>query len=115
MYRIKLAATLLRDGTAVDLLNGQTITCLERRSREQVQLSLMEAKLSIRTRCLHGSRETSLCGIIMVAEEYHMLYIGDGKMMHALNERFGTLIQDVSYYEKWDTCNYLYAVRRYSD
>lgn len=41
------------------------------------------------------------------------LYIGGGKMMHALNSRYDTVIQDVSYYEKWDRGNYLAAVRRY--
>jgi len=41
------------------------------------------------------------------------LYIGGGKMMHALNSRYDTIIQDVDYYERWDGGNYLAAVRRY--
>ncbi len=41
------------------------------------------------------------------------LYLGDGLLMHALNAKYGTLIQDVSYYEKWDAKNYLADVRRY--
>ena len=41
------------------------------------------------------------------------LYLGDGKLMHALNSKYGTLIQGVKYYEKWDSSNYLAAVRRY--
>lgn len=41
------------------------------------------------------------------------LYIGDGKIMHALNSRYDTVIQDVEYYEKWDRGNYLAGVRRY--
>lgn len=42
------------------------------------------------------------------------LYIGGGKMMHALNSRYDTVIQDVSYYEKWDRGNHLAGVRRYN-
>ena len=41
------------------------------------------------------------------------LYLGNGMLMHALNSKYGTLIQGVSYYEKWDHKNSLYAVRRY--
>lgn len=41
------------------------------------------------------------------------LYLGDGLLMHALNAKYGTLIQDVFYYEKWDAKNYLADVRRY--
>lgn len=41
------------------------------------------------------------------------MYIGGGKMMHALNYRYGTVIHGVDYYEKWDGGNYLAAVRRY--
>ena len=40
------------------------------------------------------------------------LYLGNGKMMHALNGTHGTVIQDVEYYETWDKKNNLYAVRR---
>lgn len=41
------------------------------------------------------------------------LYLGDGQLMHALNGKYGTLIQGVTYYEKWDSSNYLADVRRY--
>ena len=41
------------------------------------------------------------------------LYLGDGLLMHALNPKYGTLIQDVTYYEKWDSGNHLALVRRY--
>lgn len=41
------------------------------------------------------------------------LYIGNGKIMHALNEKYGTLIQDVDYYEKWDRATSLYCVKRW--
>ena len=41
------------------------------------------------------------------------LYLGDGLLMHALSAKYGTLIQDVFYYEKWDAKNYLADVRRY--
>lgn len=40
------------------------------------------------------------------------LYIGNGKIMHALNSKYGTVIQDVEYYEAWDSKNSLCAVRR---
>ncbi len=41
------------------------------------------------------------------------IYLGDGMLMHALNERYGTLIQSVEYYERWDGGTYLSGVRRY--
>lgn len=41
------------------------------------------------------------------------LYIGDGKIMHALNSNYDTLIQTVDKYEKWDTYTHLKYVRRY--
>lgn len=41
------------------------------------------------------------------------LYLGDGMLMHALNTKYGTLIQSVDYYEIWDSSNYLVGVRRY--
>ena len=28
--------------------------------------------------------------------------LGDGMLMHALNEKYGTLIQSMEYYESWD-------------
>lgn len=41
------------------------------------------------------------------------LYIGNGQIMHALNENYDTIIQGVDYYEKWDSGNSLAAVKRY--
>ncbi len=41
------------------------------------------------------------------------LYLGDGKLMHSLSYKWGTLIQDVNYYEIWDTATTLTGVRRY--
>lgn len=41
------------------------------------------------------------------------LYLGDGQLMHSLNEKYDTLIQSVAYYEKWDGGTYLSGVRRY--
>lgn len=41
------------------------------------------------------------------------VYLGNGMLMHALNENYGTLIQSVSYYEQWDSGTYLCGVRRY--
>lgn len=40
------------------------------------------------------------------------LYLGNGKMMHALNSKYDTVIQDVEYYESWDSRNNLKSVRR---
>lgn len=40
------------------------------------------------------------------------LYLGNGKIMHALNKNYGTIIQDAQYYESWDKKNNLCAVRR---
>ena len=40
------------------------------------------------------------------------LYLGNGKMMHALNTKYDTVIQDVDYYESWDSKNNLKSVRR---
>ena len=41
------------------------------------------------------------------------LYLGEGLLMHALSTRYDTLIQDVHYYERWDSKNNLAGVRRY--
>ena len=41
------------------------------------------------------------------------LYLGNGMLMHALNSKYGTLIQGVDYYETWDKGNSLVGVRRY--
>lgn len=40
------------------------------------------------------------------------LYLGNGQMMHALNERYGTYITGVYEYDKWDRYNKLAYVRR---
>lgn len=40
------------------------------------------------------------------------IYIGNGQLVHALSPKFGTLIQGVDYYEKWDTSTSLIAVKR---
>ena len=40
------------------------------------------------------------------------IYLGNNKMIHALNTKYGTIIQNVDYYERWDSGNYLVAVRR---
>ena len=42
------------------------------------------------------------------------LYLGNNQLMHALNEKYDTIIQDVDFYEKWDKKNTLTQVRRYS-
>lgn len=42
------------------------------------------------------------------------LYLGDNKLMHALNSRLGTIIQDVDYYERWDGGTRLIGVRRFA-
>ena len=41
------------------------------------------------------------------------IYLGNGQMIHALNEKHDTLIQGVDYYEKWDKKTSLTCVRRY--
>lgn len=41
------------------------------------------------------------------------LYIGNGQIMHALNTKYGTIIQGVDQYENWDSGNHLVSVRRY--
>ncbi len=41
------------------------------------------------------------------------LYIGNGKMIHALNEKRDTFVQGVEFYESWDPGNSLAKVRRY--
>ena len=41
------------------------------------------------------------------------IYLGNGQMIHALSERYDTLIQGVDYYEKWDKKTSLTCVRRY--
>ncbi|MEE1314819.1 MAG: NlpC/P60 family protein [Faecalimonas sp.] len=43
------------------------------------------------------------------------IYIGDGKLIHALSAKYDTLIQDVDYYERWDTGTRMVGVRRYFD
>ena len=41
------------------------------------------------------------------------LYLGNGKMIHALSEKHDTIVHDVDFYEKWDTKTNLYTVKRY--
>lgn len=41
------------------------------------------------------------------------LYLGNGKLMHALNNRTGTIIHDVEYYERIDKETQIVTVRRY--
>ena len=41
------------------------------------------------------------------------LYLGNNELMHALNSKYDTLIQDVDYYETWDSKTTLTGVRRY--
>ena len=41
------------------------------------------------------------------------LSLGDGMLMHAINPKYGTMIQGVTYYEQWDSGNHLALVRRY--
>ena len=62
--------------------------------------------------------ETWLPGDILVYNSggtygHVALYLGDGMIMHALNSKYGTLIQSVSYYEQWDSGTSLALVRRY--
>lgn len=40
------------------------------------------------------------------------LYLGNGQMMHALNEKYGTYITGVQEYDEWDRYNALSHVRR---
>ncbi len=40
------------------------------------------------------------------------IYLGNGKLIHALSTKYDTLIQDVDYYERWDRATSLMAVRR---
>ena len=48
-----------------------------------------------------------------IAASHVAIYLGDGMLMHSLNERYGTLIQSVEYYEWWDTGTTLTGVRRF--
>lgn len=40
------------------------------------------------------------------------IYLGNGQLIHALSPKYGTLIQGVDYYERWDTATSLIAVKR---
>ena len=40
------------------------------------------------------------------------VYIGDGQMFHAVNEKYGTMVQNIKAYEAWETGLKLVAVRR---
>lgn len=44
--------------------------------------------------------------------DHTAMYIGDGQMIHAVNEQFGTMVQNVKTYEAWETGLKLVAVRR---
>lgn len=41
------------------------------------------------------------------------LYLGNGKMIHALSEKHDTIVHDVDFYEKWDSKTNIYTVKRY--
>ena len=41
------------------------------------------------------------------------IYLGNNQLMHALSEKHDTMIQDVDYYERWDSKTTLNGVRRY--
>lgn len=41
------------------------------------------------------------------------LYLGNGKMIHALSEKHDTIVHDVDFYETWDSHTKLYTVKRY--
>ena len=47
------------------------------------------------------------------APNHVALYLGNNQLMHALSSKYDTLIQDVDYYETWDSKNTLTGVRRY--
>ena len=47
------------------------------------------------------------------APNHVALYLGNNQLMHALNSKYDTLIQDVDYYETWDSKTTLTGVRRY--
>ena len=40
------------------------------------------------------------------------IYLGNGQLIHALSEKYDTLVQDVDYYERWDRATALIAVKR---
>lgn len=40
------------------------------------------------------------------------IYLGNGQLIHALSEKYDTLIHDVDYYEKWDRATSLMGVKR---
>ena len=45
----------------------------------------------------------------------HMaLYIGNNQIIHALSPKYGTIIHDVDYYEKWDRGTWRVAVQEIS-
>ncbi len=41
------------------------------------------------------------------------IYLGNNQMIHALSPKYDTLIQEVDYYDRWDSGNTLVGVRRY--
>lgn len=40
------------------------------------------------------------------------IYLGDGQLIHALSEKYDTIIHGVDYYERWDRATYMIDVRR---
>jgi len=40
------------------------------------------------------------------------IYLGNGQLIHALSEKYDTLVQDVDYYERWDRATSLISVKR---
>lgn len=40
------------------------------------------------------------------------IYLGNGQLIHALSEKYDTLVQDVDYYERWDRATSLVSVKR---
>lgn len=41
------------------------------------------------------------------------IYLGNGEMIHALNEKYNTRIDNVFAYDAWDTGLYLHSVGRF--
>ena len=69
-------------------------------------LQAAEELISIKIIWSYGSRET--CWYISRSSFTHVaLYLGDGMLMHAINPKYGTMIQGVTYYEQWDGGNHL--------
>ena len=39
-------------------------------------------------------------------------YLGNGQMIHALSDKYDTIVHDVDYYERWDRATSLISVKR---